>query len=101
MKNPPTTLVVVGGLVVFGLMSLAAVLLVTPGPESTQRLGLFFAVVASTVAALVAMLKASEAATQTNGTLDGRIEDGVHRALAGRRATDSPETGDTVDRTPR
>jgi hypothetical protein len=88
MKGNTSTLAVIGGLAVFGFLALAAVLMVSPGPESTQRLGLFFAVVASAVAALVALLKSDQAATQTNGTLDQRIEDGVHRALAGRRSTD-------------
>lgn len=93
MKTAPySTLVVVGGLIVFACLALAAVLLIAPGPESSQRLALFFGVIGSTVAALVAALRADQSQKQTNGTLDQRIEDGVHRALAGRRSTDRVES---------
>lgn len=91
MKSNATSLVVIAaGLIMFACLALAGVLMIQPGPESTQRLGLFFGVVGTSVAAFVGLLKAGEAATNTNGSLDQRIEDGVHRALAGRRTTDAP-----------
>ena len=74
-----------------------AVLLVQSGPESTQRLGLFFGVVGTVVAALIGMLRADQGATQTNGKLDARIEAGVHRAMAARRAGDEPRTRDEIE----
>lgn len=77
--------VIVGGLLVIVAFALAAILLVAPGPEATQRLGLFFAIVGTTVASLVAALKSSQAASNTNGSLDNRIEAAVFRAQNVRR----------------
>lgn len=91
MKGRYSNVAVIGGLVAFGLLALAAVLFIAPGPESTQRLALFFGVIGSGVAALVALLRSDEAATQTNGKLDARIQAAVHRANNARRRGDDPD----------
>ena len=102
-----TPLAAYAALIVFGLFALAGVLLVQPGPESSARLALLFGVIGTVVAALVAVLRSDQAATssaqaasQTNGSLDARIEEGVHRALNARaasapadRSTDPPAAG--------
>lgn len=93
-----STLAIVGGLTVFGFLALAAVLLVTPGPEATQRLGLFFGVVGTVIAALITMARADQSRTQTNGSLDDRIHTAttaaVADALAARRSDDPPAARD-------
>lgn len=68
--------------------ALAGVLLIQPGPESTQRLGLFFGVVGTAVAAVVALIKSDQAAHNTNGSLDERIEQALLRAQNTRRKSD-------------
>lgn len=82
-----SNLAIVGGLTVFGFLALAAVLLITPGPESTQRLGLIFGVIGTVIAALIGMVRADQGRTQTNGSLDERIANGVAKVLAERAAT--------------
>lgn len=99
MRNNNTA-ILVAGLAVFGAFALAAVVIVQPGPESTQRLALLFGVLGTGVAALVAALKAGEAASNTNGKLDARIEAGVLRANAARRRGDEPLTPDEIDGMP-
>lgn len=91
MTGGVSRVAVIAALIAFGTLALAGVLLVQPGPESTQRLGLFFGVLGTAVAALVALLRADQAATQTNGSLDARIQAGVHRAMSARRRGDDPE----------
>jgi hypothetical protein len=89
VKVPGTkfsNLAIVGGLTAAMCLALAAILLVQEGSESTQRLALFFGIVGSITAALIGMLRADQAHTQTNGGLDARIEAGVYRAQAVRRA---------------
>lgn len=81
-------------------LALAAVLFIAPGPESTQRLGLFFAVVGTIVTALVTLLRADQAASQTNGKLDARIQAAVHRANNARRIGDPPATDAEIDAGP-
>ena len=86
-------LAVIGGLTVALLLALAGVLLIQPGTEATQRLGLFFGVLGTVVAALIGMLRADQGAKQTNGSLDERIEAAVFRAqLARRRALEVSDT---------
>lgn len=92
-----STAALIGGLLAFGLLALAGVLLISSGEESTYRLGLFFGVIGTGVAALVAALKADQAATQTNGQLDKRIQAAVHRANNARRRGDDPEAVLTDD----
>jgi hypothetical protein len=75
----------------FGFFALAGVVVVQPGPESTQRLGLLFGVIGAGIASLGALLKAEQAAGQTNGTLDARIQSAVHRANDARRRGDDPD----------
>jgi len=84
-------LAVVAGLTSFGMMALAAVILVAQGPESMQRLALFFGLVGLVIPALLAMLRSDQAASNTNGKLDARIQAAVHRANAARRAGDEPD----------
>lgn len=96
MKNNSNATIVVG-LIVLTLFALAGVLLVTPGPESTQRLGLLFGVIGTGLAAFVGLLKSDQAATNTNGKLDARIEAGVHRAMSARRRGDEPATAEEID----
>lgn len=92
MRNNLSTLGVVGGLTAALLFALAAVLFVAEGPESTQRLGLFFGVLGIAITALVGMLRSDQAAKQTNGSLDDRIRAGVFQAMNARRAGDDPTT---------
>jgi hypothetical protein len=93
----------VSPLAIYGLLgvlvafALAGVLLVQPGPESTQRLGLFFGVVGTAVAAVVAVLRSDQAATNTNGKLDARIQAAVHRANDARRRGEAPATPEQID----
>lgn len=81
----PSATVVVGALVAFVMFGLAAVLLVSPGPESTTRLGLVFGLIGTIVPVLLVLLRADQSAKQTNGTLDDRIEAAVYRAQNVRR----------------
>ncbi len=89
-----STLAIVGGMIVFGLFGLAAVLLVQTGPESTQRLGLFFGLAGTAVAALVAALRSDQSQKQTNGSLEDRIKAGV-QAVLDERAKASPRERST------
>ena len=78
-------------LVSFGLMALAAVLFVSDEHgDEMQRLALFFGLISLVVPALLAMLRADQSASNTNGKLDARIQAAVHRANAARRAGDEP-----------
>lgn len=77
---------IVGGLTVAMCLSLAAILLLGDTDHDTERLGLFFGVVGTVVAALIGMMRADQGAKQTNGSLDARIEAGVYRAMAQRRS---------------
>lgn len=78
-------LAVIGGLTAFGLMALAAIILVADTPDSMNRLALFFALTSTVIAALIGAMRSDQAAKQTNGTLDDRIESAVLRAQATRR----------------
>lgn len=82
-----------GTLVVLVLFALAGVTVIQPGPESTQRLGLFFGVVGTAVAAIVSLIRADQSAKQTNGSLDDRIRLAVYQAMDTRRRGDSPAPG--------
>lgn len=81
-------------LALYGLLAalvafaLAGAMLIHPGPESNQRLALFFGVVGTAVAAVVTLIKSDQAAHNTNGSLDARIESALLRAQATRRNTD-------------
>lgn len=77
---------IAGGLTVAMCLSLAAILLLADTDHDAERLGLFFGVVGTVVAALIGMMRADQGAKQTNGSLDARIEAGVHRAMARRRS---------------
>lgn len=81
-------LVPVVGLIVLSFLALGAVLFVSPGPESQQRLALFFGLVGTGVAALVALIRSDQAASRLNGGLDERITSAVFRAQSVRRSTD-------------
>lgn len=87
MTTSASKIAALSALVAFGLLALAGTMMVT-GPDSMQRLALLFGILGTGVATLVAMLKADQAATQTNGSLDDRIQAAVHRAQAARRSTD-------------
>ena len=78
--------------------ALAGILLIQPGAESDKRLALFFGVLATAVGVVAAVLKADQAAQNTNGKLDARIEAAVHRANAARRRGDEPLTPEEIDR---
>lgn len=80
-----SNLAIAGGLTAAMCLALAAIILVQPGSESTQRLALFFGVVGSVTAALIGMLRADQARSNTNGSLDARIESAVYRAQRVRR----------------
>lgn len=91
MNTAMSTIAALGALVAFGLLALAGTIMVT-GADSTQRLALLFGILGTGVATLVALLKADQAATQTNGALDKRIEAAVLRVNATRRVTDTTTT---------
>lgn len=84
-------------LIIMIAFGLAAVLLVQPGPEADKRLALFFGVLGTGVGIIAAVLKADQAAQNTNGKLDARIENAVLRANNARRRGDSPLTPDEID----
>jgi len=84
--NKLSTLGIVGGITAVVAFALAAVLFIQPGEESAQRLGLFFGMVGVVITTLVGMLRSDQAAKQTNGSLDARIQANVHRALGQRKA---------------
>lgn len=100
MKAPGNNVPYVAAIVVLGLFAVAGVLFVSPGPESLQRLGLLFGLLGTSVAAMAAAIKAAEAAHNTNGKLDRRLEAAMHRAMAARRAGDEPATPAEIDETP-
>jgi len=90
-RNAPISrIAIVGALVALVAFGLAAILFVADGTAATERLGLFFALVGTVVAGLIAVLRADQAATQTNGTLDTRIAEAVAAAMESRRSSDSP-----------
>lgn len=68
-------------IIALSLCSLAGVILVQAGPESTSRLGLLFGVIGVGVGAIAATIKADQAASQTNGKLEERIEISVRKSL--------------------
>lgn len=96
MNQNPSPLVL-ATMVAFGCLALLGVVLVQSGPESTQRLGLLFGILATGVAALAALVKAGQSASNTNGKLDQRIEAAVHRANAARRRGDEPATAADIE----
>lgn len=88
---------IIGAILALSLFALAGVLFVAQGPESMQRLGLLFGVIGTGIAALVAALKSTEAASNTNGKLDARIQAAVHRANDARRRGEAPKDPDDVE----
>jgi hypothetical protein len=81
---------IIGALVTMALFALAAVLFVADSSAANERLGLFFALAGAIVTGLIAALRADQAAVNTNGKLDARIQAAVHRANAARRNGDPP-----------
>lgn len=79
--------VIVAGLVAVAGLATASVLWAS-GDEALERLALLFAVFASIIPGLIAALRSDQAAAQTNGSLDGRIQNAVQDALMARRSTD-------------
>lgn len=68
-------------------LSVAAALFVT-GDRELEKLGFVAGVVGLVVPSIAAALKASQAADQTNGNLDARVEAAVGRVVGNRRAGD-------------
>lgn len=97
MLKSNSNLTIVLGVLVLTLFALGGVLLIAPGTEATYRLGLLFGVIGTGLAAFVGMMKAAQAAENTNGKLDHRIQAAVHRANNARRAGDVPLTEDQVN----
>lgn len=97
MTNRVTPLAAWGALVALAFFALAGVLFIQPGPESQYRLGLLFGVIGVGVTGIVAMLRADQSATNTNGKLDARIQAAVHRANAARRRGDAPLSPEEVN----
>lgn len=83
---------VVAAVIALALIGLAAILFTAPGNESSDRLALLFAVLAPTVVSLLALLRSDQAASNTNGKLDARMQAAVHRANTARRRGDAPAT---------
>jgi hypothetical protein len=87
MTDPKFSKVAIaGGLTVAMCLALAAILLLGDTDHEMERLGLFFGVLGTVVAALIGMMRADQGAKQTNGSLDARIESAVYRAQNVRRA---------------
>jgi len=99
--NPVSPLIVVMGMIVIAAFGLAAILFVDQGPESNERLGLFFALIGTATAALVGALRADQTKSQTNGSLDARIQEAVYQANAVRRKSDvTPPEAESNDESP-
>lgn len=87
MTTTPSKSAVIAALVAIAAFSTAAVLFVA-GDAALQRLGLLFAVFGLMIPGLVGALRSDQAATQTNGGLDARIQTGVETALKAHRAAE-------------
>lgn len=94
---PLSRLLIIVGIIAVAMLSLAAVLLVAEGSESTSRLALVFGVIGSAMAALVSALRADQAASSLNGGMDDRIRRAVFEAQAVRRSSDVDGLG-PIDR---
>jgi hypothetical protein len=87
-SNGMSRLAIISALVAFGAFGLAAVMFVS-GDASVERLGLLFALFGTIVAALIAALRADQAAKQTDVTssiakaLDGMFDARVREAMRG------------------
>lgn len=88
MTGRLSTAAIVGGLTAFGCMALAAIILVGDTQDAMQRIGLFFGFIGIVIPTLLGMLRSDQAAKQTNGSLDERIEAALLRAQSARRRTD-------------
>lgn len=66
--------IIVGALVAFGAFALAAVLLVSNGPDSSQRLAELFALFGGIVTALIGALRADMAATRAATTASNTMQ---------------------------
>ncbi len=89
-----STLAIVGALVAIAGLATAAVLWTT-GDQALERLGILVAVFASIIPGLISVLRSDQAAAsshqaaeQTNGTLDARIQAAVQAAVQVRRPGD-------------
>lgn len=91
------SIVAIVGVIALCLFATAAVLFVGESNSSLQRLGLLFALFGTALTGLLAYIKAAEAAQNTNGKLDMRIEAAVHRAQNARRRGDPPQTAEEID----
>jgi hypothetical protein len=91
------TVVAIVGVIALCLFGLAGILFTGDTDSALQRLGLLFAMLGTGLTGLLAYLKAAEAASNTNGKLDMRIEAAVHRAQNARRRGDPPQTPDEID----
>lgn len=82
-----STVVLAAALVSIVALTVAAVLLLT-GDQQLEKLAVVTAVIGLVVPSLAGSLKASQAADQTNGGLDARIEAAVGRVVGNRRTGD-------------
>lgn len=94
MKNV-SGLTAIGGVIALVSLGIAAAILIAP--ERDDRLALVFGLIGIALPALIANLKADQAASNTNGKLDARIEAAVHRAQSARRRGDEPLTPAQID----
>lgn len=94
---------IIGALVSLSAFALAAVLFIAESNAATERLGLFFALMGTIVAALIGALRADAAAVSTNpsstiatalnGAFDQRVRNAV-RAVTAEAAPTAPEPVD-------
>ena len=88
---------ILGAILAVICLALAGLILIAPG--ANDRVALFFGILGIALPALLGQLKADQAAGNTNGSLDARIEAGVHRAMSARRRGDTPATAEQVSET--
>jgi hypothetical protein len=86
---------IVGAIIAVLCITLAGLVLIAPGDN--DRVALFLGVVGIALPALIGQLKADQAAGNTNGKLDARIQSAVHRANAARRRGDEPKTPEEIN----
>jgi hypothetical protein len=76
-------------------LGIAAAMLIAP--EANDRLALVFGMIGLALPVFLGNLKADQAASNTNGKLDARIQAAVHRAQNARRRGERPLTETEVD----
>jgi hypothetical protein len=84
----PTAIAIVAAIIALVLIAAGALIFIGDGDPQQQRVMLFMGMVATTVAALVALLRSDQAATRLNGGFEDRVRRIVLEAHADRRSGD-------------